>query len=138
MIAYLDASVLLRLLLGQGEQLAEWSELSAGVTSSLTIVECLRTIDRLRVENQISEAEVVSRREATYRLSRRVETIEPSPAVMDRAAQPLPSVLGTLDAIHLASAAIWREWTRTELVMATHDRAMARAARAMGFPVLGA
>lgn len=45
--------------------------------------------------------------------------------------------LGTLDAIHLATGEMWREARGTELVMATHDTALALAARATGFRVVG-
>ena len=41
MIAYVDASVLLRILLGQRESLAEWGDIRRCVTSALTEVECL-------------------------------------------------------------------------------------------------
>ena len=58
--------------------------------------------------------------------------------VLARAAQPLPTELGTLDAIHLATALLWREHARTDVVMATHDVALATAARAHGFTVVGA
>jgi hypothetical protein len=51
--------------------------------------------------------------------------------------RPPPTALGTLDAIHLASAALWRENQGTEIAMATHDEALATAARASGFSVIG-
>jgi hypothetical protein len=50
----------------------------------------------------------------------------------------MPTVLGTLDAIHLATALLWRENTGSDLVMATHDGSLALAARAAGFRVIGA
>jgi hypothetical protein len=47
-------------------------------------------------------------------------------------------ILGTLDAIHLATALAWREAAGVEdLVMATHDLALATAARASGLRVVG-
>jgi hypothetical protein len=46
-------------------------------------------------------------------------------------------MLGALDAIHLATATVWREQAGTELVMARHDVALATAARASGLPVVG-
>ena len=45
---------------------------------------------------------------------------------------------GTLDAIHLATAMLWRERTGADLVMATHDTALATASRASGLRVIGA
>jgi hypothetical protein len=45
--------------------------------------------------------------------------------------------LGTSDAIHLATALLWKEMTRGNLVMATHDGALALGAEADGLPVVG-
>ncbi len=50
---------------------------------------------------------------------------------------PLPTPLGTLDAIHLATALLWRETRDPDLLVATHDRALALAARGSGFRVIG-
>ena len=63
--------------------------------------------------------------------------VEPTAAVLRRAAQPLPTPLGTPDAIHLSTALLWREVRGEELVMATHDQMLAIAARASGLPVIG-
>ena len=57
--------------------------------------------------------------------------------VLTRASQPFSTALGTLDAIHLATALVWREGKQEDLVMATHDTALAVAARASGFRVVG-
>ena len=56
-----------------------------------------------------------------FRLLDAMEIIEPTRSVLSRAAQPLPTTLGTLDAIHLAIALLWRERDQVDLVMATHD-----------------
>ena len=125
MIAYLDASVILRLVLGQADQLAEWPDVTDGVASALAELECLRTLDRLRTERRVAEAIIASRREAVYHFMRSVEIVETTRAVLERASQPLPTTLGTLDAIHLATAMLWSERTQNELVMATHERALA-------------
>lgn len=137
MIAYVDSSVLLRVVLGQAHALPEWRRVQRGVASALVEVECLRTLDRLRLRSAISDREVASRREVVFRLLESVEMVEPSGAVLARAAQPLPTELGTLDAIHLVTALLWREASGMELVMATHDAALATAARACGLRVIG-
>ena len=137
MIAYLDSSVVLRIVLGQRDRLREWPELDAGVASGLVEVECLRTLDRTRLAEGLGEGAVTARREAVYRLLAEVNVVDPDRAVLARASLPLPVPLGTLDAIHLATALVWREREATGLVMATHDAALALAARACGFPVLG-
>jgi hypothetical protein len=46
-------------------------------------------------------------------------------------------VIGTLDAIHLASAVTLRDGLNEDLVFATHDRQQAIGARALGFEVIG-
>lgn len=136
MIAYLDASVILRVVLGHRNRLAEWKEVRTGVASALTEVECLRTLDRLRVHGAAAE-EVAIRRETVHRIMERIDLVEPTFIVLHRAAQPMPIPLGTLDAVHLATALLWRETRDDELVLATHDRALAFAGRASGLHVIG-
>jgi hypothetical protein len=59
------------------------------------------------------------------------------PPVLNRATEPLPTPLGTLDALHLATALVWRDRMGTAPVVVTHDAALALAARAFGFEVRG-
>lgn len=107
------------------------------VSSALIEVECLRTLDRLRLKQQLNEAKLVERREAIFRLLEACELIDPSPPILRRAAEPFPVSLGTLDAIHLATALAWQEERESGLVMATHDNALGQAARSVGFRVTG-
>jgi predicted nucleic acid-binding protein len=137
-IAYVDASVLLRLVLGQPRALREWPTIDTGVASALVEVECLRTLDRLRLRVGVSDRDLATRREAVFEVLRRLEIVEVGRSILARAALPLPTALGTLDAIHLATAALWRDGRGTEIAMATHDEALAIAARAAGFRVIGA
>ncbi len=137
MIAYLDSSVVLRIILGQSSALKQWRDVERGVASALLEVECLRTLDRLRLAEGLEDREVASRREAVFRLIESMDIVEPTRAVLARAAQPLPTSLGTLDAIHLASALLWKERSGGDLVMATHDAALAMAAQATGLRVIG-
>lgn len=138
MIAYIDSSVVLRVVLGQPGKLAEWKRITTGVASGLIEVECLRTLDRLQVAGQLTAQVAAVRREAIYRVIGALELVELSSAVLHRAAQPMPAPLGTLDAIHLATAEMWRESREKEIVFATHDHALALGARACGFKVIGA
>ena len=137
MIAYVDASVLLRVALGQPNALPEWRQIDRGVSSALVTTESLRTLDRLRLRANLSDREFATRRAVILALIASLELVEIDAVVLDRAAQPMPSELGTLDAIHLATAMLWKETTRTDLVMATHDGALALGAQAHGLRVLG-
>lgn len=138
MIAYLDSSTILRIVLGQANALKEWRSITQGVASALVEVECLRTLDRLRLVEGLKDAEIAARRETVFRLLEAIEVVELTRPILSRAAQPLPTTLGTLDAIHLATALLWKERTRTDLVMATHDVGLATASRASGLRVVGA
>lgn len=137
MIAYVETSIVLRLVLGQPGTLREWRTLDGGVASALVEVESLRTLDRLRLAESLREKELARRRETVYRILETLEVVEPTRPILVRAAQPLPVVLGTLDAIHLATALAWREATETDLAFATHDARLATAARALGLRVVG-
>lgn len=138
MIAYVDASVLLRVALRQPNALPEWRQIDQGVSSALVMPESLRTLDRLRLRAHLSDAEVARRRATILQLIASLELVEVDAVVLDRAAQPMPTELGTLDAIHLATALLWKDMSRVDLVMATHDGALGRGAQAHGLTVVGA
>ncbi len=137
MTPYLDASAILRVVLGQQNALPDWPGTRRGVTSALAQVECMRTLDRLRLRGRLGDEAIAVRREAVFRIFDSLERVEVTGDVLARAAQSYTTVLGTLDAIHLATAILWRERTGADLVMATHDVALANAARATGLSVVG-
>lgn len=138
MTTYLDSSVALRIVLGARGALSKWKTLERVVSSALIEVECLRTLDRLRLVDRIDPEQIAIRREAIYDLVSRIDLIDLTPPVLARASQPLPVPLKTLDAIHLATAMLWREAEQDEIELATHDDGLALAARAIGFKVVGA
>ena len=128
---------MLRVALGQPDALPEWQQIERGVASALVATESLRTLDRLRMRGGLSDAEVASRRATILAVVASLELVDIDATVLDRAAQPMPTELGTLDAIHLATALLWKEMTRADLVMATHDEALGLGARAHGLSVVG-
>ena len=137
MIAYVDSSVLLRVVLAQPDRLLEWRSIQQAVTSALTEVECLRTLDRRLRQGLLDPEELADRRGLVLRLLERMDRVDVSPAVLRRAADPFPTPLGTLDAIHLATAILWREGRSEAPVLVTHDGQLATAARATGFVTAG-
>ena len=137
MIAYVDSSVLLRIVLGQPGALTSWRAMQTPVSSRLVEVESLRALDRLRLRSAVGAEQIALRREAVFRFLSAVEIVEVTYPILARASQPLPIELGTLDSIHLASALLWREMNEADLVMATHDQALGLAARACGLRVVG-
>jgi predicted nucleic acid-binding protein len=136
--AYLDASVVLRAVFGEPNQLEEWDAITSACCSVLARVECSRTLDRIRLGRAGSDEAMWSRLPVIHRIFEGIQTVELSPAILTRASQPLPTPLGTLDSLHLASALTWREQNpEDDLVFATHDRALGHAARIMGLTVIG-
>lgn len=97
----------------------------------------MRTLDRLRVQAALADRDLAGRREAIFQLLAQVEVVELTRPVLARAAQPMPTQLGPLDAIHLATALVWKDREGQELTMATHDGGLAIAARTFGIRVLG-
>ncbi len=131
----MDTSVLLRVVLGEPGRLRNWKAITRPVASDLVRLECLRTIDRARIRLGLDGGEVALRREAVFEQLDAFELIPLDPVVLERAAEPFPTVVGTLDALHLASALLVRP-ELPDLRFATHDQGLAVAARAMGFVVL--
>ncbi len=75
-----------------------------------------------------------SRAEAARDVIARISLLELAPSVLSRALEPFPVSVRTLDALHLASCRFLRSrGQRVEL--ASYDRRMAKAARALGIPL---
>ena len=135
MNAYVDASVILRVVLGEPGRLPTWPRIEQAVSSELVRVECLRTIDRARVRLGLADQAVARHRSDVLALIDRMVLVRIDGAILERAAEPFPTALGSLDAIHLASAlSIATPEDRPTLV--TFDRRLAEAALAEGLTVL--
>ena len=136
MRVYFDSSVVLRVALGERGRLKEWSRASEAITSEITRVECLRALDRLRLEGDMVDRELSRRRATTLSILAGFEQVRLNRAILDRAAEPFPVKIRTLDAFHVASALLVR--TRFPAIrFATHDVDLGVAAAAEGLPVLG-
>lgn len=135
MNVYVDSSVLLRVAFGEHGVLATWSSLEQPISSELIRIECLRTVDRARVTGRLSEPDTARIRADLIGMIVTFKLIPLSEAIMSRAAEPFPTMLGTLDALHLSSALLAREQVE-DLCFATHDRELGIAARSVGFDVL--
>jgi predicted nucleic acid-binding protein len=138
-IAYLDSSVLLRVLLRSPNALAEWGQVETGIASVLMRVESCRTLDRLLHDHQITENEYQLKMHELADMLARVLLIPITDDIVQRASARLPVRLATLDAIHLATASAYRERQPPgqTLHFATHDLALATAARAARLSVIG-
>jgi hypothetical protein len=77
------------------------------VSSELLTVESFRTIDRLRLQGALNPEEAASRRATVADWLEAVDLVLLQRPTLSRASDPLPTPLGTLDALHLATALVW-------------------------------
>lgn len=136
MNVYVDSSVLLRVVLGEPEPLRGWRRIDQAVSSELIRLECLRTIDRARLELHLPDEAVSQHRADVLDALDAFGLVPLTSSVLERAAEPFPTLIGSLDAIHLTSALLVRQQYE-DLQFATHDRQLALAARAFGLSVVG-
>ena len=137
MIAYIDTSALLRVILREPGALDDLRTYDGLVSSELIAVECARTIDRLRIQGTLSMEEAVERTGAVNEWVEAIDLVLLRPPVLSRASEPMPLPVGTLDAIHLSTALLWRDRIGPLPQLATHDTTLGAAARAFGFDVRG-
>ena len=137
MIAYIDTSALLRLVLREPGALDDLQSYDGLVSSELTAVESARTIDRLRLQGSLTVEEAASTGRTVNEWLDAIDLVLIRPTILSRASEPMPMPLGTLDAMHLATALIWRDRVGPLAAIATHDPMLGTAARAFGFDVLG-
>jgi predicted nucleic acid-binding protein len=135
--AYIDTSALLRLVLREAGALDELRSYERLVSSELIAVESYRTIDRLRLQGALTTEEAAVRFRAVSEWLEAIDLVLLRPPVLSRASEPLPTPLGTLDALHLATALIWRDRKGGLAIVATHDTALGLAAQTFGFEVRG-
>jgi predicted nucleic acid-binding protein len=137
LIAYVDTSVVLRVLLRQKGALRSWGRWTEAWSSEILKVEARRVLDHLRLEGALDDEATASAHEDLVRIEQSIGFIELTQAVLRRAGAPMPTVVKTLDAIHLASALVFRESRGEGPAFLTHDGRQKTAARALGFPCEG-
>ena len=134
MIAFVDTSVVLRFVLEGDISLHQAFAATVTACSELLWIESMRVAQRLRLDGGLDDqslAEAVSRIAACYS-SFRVYLLDEE--IKQTAAGPFPTVIGTLDALHLACARrAARHYPGETLLVFSYDRPMNLCARALGF-----
>ena len=137
MTAYLDASVVVRKLQREAGSLKEWGQWERAFSSELLRVEVLRAVDRARLRGALTDNEVADIVMRARAILDGLELLQLSPSILSRAAQSFLTPLGTLDALHLATAVRLVESTGIELTFLPIARNWGRPARSMNFAVEG-
>jgi predicted nucleic acid-binding protein len=133
--AYIDSSVVLRKLLrekGAIADLMQWPLFS----SQLLDVEVRRTLQRYHAEGVLPAEPFARRLKEWYAFRDAIDLVSISGGILQRAAEPFPTLIKTLDAIHLATALAWSRQTEEPIVVLTHDRQFGIAASACGYHVI--
>lgn len=137
MIAFTDTSVVLRLVFGERGAHEGVHKFSKIYASELLRVEALRALDRLRVQNSWPEAEVAQRVRILTAVCAFISFIPIQAPILRRASEPFPTIVGTLDAIHLASALLAEGQLKKPILFLTHDSRQGLAAIASGLRAEG-
>jgi len=141
MTAYVDSSVVLRYILAGEVTIRHVLEYPRVISSELMEIECKRVIHRVRMQRELSDDGVVEAYGRLDRLLQGIDLVELSRGVKVRAAESFPVVIGTLDALHIATALLWARDTAPEeggaenVHVFSHDTAMNTCARAVGLGV---
>ena len=136
MKVYLDSSLVLRYILNNDDGIRGIKETDVVGSSDLLIIECKRVLQRERLESHLSDSQYSDAVSLLDTVTDHLYLIELGRTVKRRASGSFPTVIGTLDAIHLASAALWQESDpETELRVLSYDNQLTTCARAIGLQV---
>lgn len=137
MIRYLDASAIMRYVLRSPHFIDLIAENYSYHSSRLSRLECRRTLHRLRLESLIDDEQLSKFAVTLDKIYTKISMIDMNEYVLASAETNWGVILGSLDSIHLATAAAIREHEGTETIVYTHDKALATAAKIQGFEVVG-
>lgn len=138
MVAYIDSSVLLRILLQQPNRCNEIANFSNLYALELIETECLRVFHRLRLQGQLDDAAFSEKTEAMHEFLLGMHIIPMTQSILKQAGNAFSTVLGTLDALHLSAAIqLFEKIPVPPKTLLSHDIQMARAAKSLGMEVFG-
>src|SRR5262249_53331010 len=93
---YVDSPVLLRVALNERGALREWRRIDRPLASELIRLECRRTIDRACIRERLGDRALAQQRAAVLDLLDAVDIVPLDSVVLERAAEPFPTLLGSL------------------------------------------
>lgn len=137
MRAYVDTSIILRIVFGEKNALNFPKDVSFYAANEILKIECFRSVERIRHDLSLNDDEIAERHAALYKIIRSLHIIKFNDFILQRACESFPITLKTLDAIHLSTAILWRQQEKKEILFLTHDVQLFKAARALGFEALG-
>lgn len=131
MVAYLDSSVLLSHILLGKEPIRHALAFARVVSSELIEIECRRVLHRYRLAGELDDETLPVARERLDEVLAGIDLLELSSQIKQRAMEPFPVNVRTLDALHVATALMVAEDTGG-VALFSHDEGMNRCARSLG------
>ena len=131
MVAYLDSSVLLRHILLGEEPIRHALAFPRVVSSELIEIECRRVLHRCRLASELDDETLAVARERLDAVLAGIDLLEMSTQIKQRAMDPFPVHVRTLDALHIATALAVGEDVGG-IALFSHDTGMNRCARCLG------
>src|SRR5918996_2787872 len=138
MNVYVDSSIIMRRLRREAAPLRAWGEWDGAYASVLLRVEIFRTIDRIRLSGRLDDRGIVEMLGDARAMLESIALVPVSDPILERASESFLTTLGTLDAMHLATALRLVQTSEIEITFLIHDTQLATAARSMNFVVEGA
>ncbi|MBC7793057.1 MAG: type II toxin-antitoxin system VapC family toxin [Clostridia bacterium] len=119
------------------ETIEKWRSEDPLYVSALAVTEAGRVIDRLRHDGRIDDETVATLHDDARTIFEHTHIVDLSNEILARAAGPFPTVLRTLDAIHVSTALAIGAELEEPVTLFTHDKQQALAARALGLRIRG-
>jgi len=133
MDVYLDSTVVLRQMLGSGESWEGWGKWTKAYASMLLRTECNQAANRLHAEGKIDDARRARLGSWIETVCSCVTLVPVTESILRRAGEPLPTDVGVLRGIHLATLLELQAAHGVTCAVATDDAALLRAAECLGF-----
>lgn len=135
--AYVDASVLLAVLFREPNALTDLGDYNRLYSSKIIEAEALRTCHRMRQIEKYSDEQFSKLLADLQILFHDLDMVSVIDSIVEEAGSAFPTIIGTLDAIHLATALGLKKRNKIDPVLLTHDRQLQVAAQAVGLAVHG-
>lgn len=108
MNAYIDSSVVLRFIFGEKNPLQMPKDLKYTISSEILKIKCFRTIDHMRHSLTLSDDDIAEKYALLHNAINTIRFVKLDHSIVERSSQPFPTVIKTLDAIHLSTAIMWQ------------------------------
>jgi hypothetical protein len=126
----------MRWLLKDKNALPDFGRWKHAGSSFLLEVECVRALDRLRIENRIDAGLYADLLAQLNELTRSLELFHIDTRIITQAKSQYIACVKTLDAIHIATAQLWQDELSETVLLISHDQKLNLIAKSLGLKTL--